>query len=409
MDAETAHADRPYLTAELPGVAGRYKQRPDDFRVEEVPLYMPGGTGTHLYFRVTKTGVSTPEAVARIARHLGVRPGEIGFAGLKDARAVTRQMMSLEHADAARLGAFADPRIGVEPVGHHGNKLRTGHLAGNRFTIRLRGVGAEDLPAARAVLDILQRRGVPNYFGRQRFGARGDTAALGEALVRGDLEQFVALLLGQPCAADGDDVRAARDAFDTGHYARALDLWPRAFREHRKALAAYKKRSSPKAALAAVDKRTRRLYVSAFQSAIFNDVLARRIDTFDRVRIGDLAKKAGSGGVFRVEDADAEQPRAARFEISPTGPVPGYRSRLADGQPGRIERDVLQEHEIAPEDFRGLGALKPKGTRRPLRFGLGDPELSAGTDADGDYLELRFTAPPGSYATVVLREIVKGE
>ncbi|MFW6133733.1 MAG: tRNA pseudouridine(13) synthase TruD, partial [Planctomycetota bacterium] len=310
MPEETAHVNPPYLTAELPGVGGRIKPRPEDFRVEELPLYRPAGDGTHLYFRVTKRGATTPDAVGRIARHMGVRRTAIGLAGLKDARAVTVQMMSLEHADADRLAAFADPFVRVEPAGWHTNKLRTGHLAGNRFAIRLRDVGADDLPAAQAVLDVLARRGVPNYFGRQRFGSRGETAALGEALVRGKLDEFLALFLGRPGAADGPDVRAARDAFDAGRYARALDRWPRAFGDRRKALAAYKKRRTPKAALAAVDKRMRRLFVSAFQAAIFNDVLARRIDSLDRVLTGDLARKTDSGGVFRVDDPEVEQPRA---------------------------------------------------------------------------------------------------
>ncbi|MFW6133892.1 MAG: tRNA pseudouridine(13) synthase TruD, partial [Planctomycetota bacterium] len=116
-----------------------------------------------------------------------------------------------------------------------------------------------------------------------------------------------------------------------------------------------------------------------------------------------------SGGVFRVEDPDAEQPRADRFEISPTGPVPGYRSRLADGEPGRIEREVLAARAIAPEDFRGVGSIKPRGTRRALRFRPGQLELTSGEDAHGAYLQVRFTAPAGSYATVLLREVMKAD
>ena len=400
-------AEPPCLTADLSGVGGRIKQRPDDFRVEELPLYEPSGEGTHLYFRVTKAGVPTPAAVGRIARHMGVRPGDIGFAGLKDARAVTTQRMSIEHADGGRLAAFRDRQIEVEPLALHTNKLRTGHLAGNRFVIRLRGPGRAKEPAARAVLDVLERRGVPNYYGPQRFGARGDTPALGEALVRGNLDEFVAVFLGRPRADDPADCKAARDAFDAGQYARARERWPRQCVDQRKALAAYRKRQRPQAALAAVDKRMRRLFVSAFQSAIFNDVLARRIDGIDRVLAGDLARKTDSGGVFLVEDLAADAPRAERFEISPTGPVPGYRGRLAEGEPGRIEREVLAAHGVETEAFRAAGSIKPKGTRRALRFRLGEPSLSAGEDEMGPYLELAFTAPPGSYATVVLREIMK--
>lgn len=407
MAALTPTPELPCLTAEMPGIGGRIKERLDDFHVVELGLYEPCGEGTHVYFRVTKAGVTSHQAADRIARHVGVRPGQIGLAGLKDARAVTTQMMSLEHVDPARLAAFRDTQVSVEVVARHGNKLRPGHLRANRFTIRIRGAGADRLDDAQRVLDVLARRGVPNYFGPQRFGARGDTADLGEALVRDDPAEFVAIFLGRPQPGDPPDCRAARDAFDTGSLDRCLKRWPRHYANERKALAAFKRKRRPGDAVRAVEKRMKRLYVSAFQSAIFNEVVAARIRTVDRVLVGDLAKKSDTGGVFRVEDADAEQPRAERFEISPTGIVVGHRSELAGGEPGRIEADALARHAVRPEDFKRVGALKPKGTRRPLRFALGDPTLTAGTDEHGDYLELRYTAPSGSYATVALREIMK--
>jgi tRNA pseudouridine13 synthase len=402
----TTH-ELPYLTPGLPGIGGRIRERDEDFRVEEIPLYAACGEGTHTYFRVTKSGLPTPVAVARIARHMGVSAAQIGYAGLKDAHAVTTQMMSLEHADAGRLAAYRDPRVRVEVVGRHGNKLRPGHLSGNRFTLRIRGVDEAQLPAARAVLDVLERRGVPNYFGPQRFGARGDTADLGRALVRGDLREFVAVLLGRPRDDDPPDCKAARDAFDNGFYPRALDRWPRHYANERRALAAYRKKQDAGRAVGAVDKRMKRLYVSAFQSRIFNAVLVRRIGTLDRVLEGDLAEKADTGGVFYVEDAPAEQPRADRFEISPTGPIPGYRSSLARGEPGEIEAAALATEDVTAEDFRRVGALKVKGTRRALRFRPAESDLSAGRDEHGEYVQVAFTATSGCYATVLLREIMK--
>ncbi len=402
-------AAMPYLTADLPGVGGRIRQRLDDFRVEELPLYEPCGEGNHVYFRVVKAGIPTPAAVERIGRYMGVRPGDIGLAGLKDAQAVTAQTLSLEHADADRLAAYRDSQMHVEWVSRHGNKLRPGHLAGNRFTVRIRGVGAAQLPAATAVLDVLRRRGAANYFGPQRFGARGDTDALGAALVRGNLAEFIAIYLGRSREADPPDCRAARDAFDAGFLPRALQCWPRHYGNERRALSAYKRGGRPGPAVAAVDKRMRRLFVSAFQSRIFNNVLARRLDSIDSVWDGDLAVKADSGGVFSVADAAVEQPRAERFEISPTGPIVGYRGRLAEGPMGQIERDVLAEAGASCDDFRRVGKLKVKGGRRALRFAIPDAAISAGADEHGEYIELAFTAPSGAYATVVLREITKAD
>ena len=151
----------------------------------------------------------------------------------------------------------------------------------------------------------------------------------------------------------------------------------------------------------------KRLYVSAFQSAIFNKVLARRIDSVDRVFVGDVAKKTATGGIFVVEDAETDQQRTDEFEISPTGPLPGYRCELAEGRPGQIERDVLAERGVDPEQLHRTGTLKVKGTRRELRFALSNPRLSAGTDKHGEYIELVFGAPSGCYATVAVDEILK--
>jgi tRNA pseudouridine13 synthase len=340
---------------------------------------------------------------------MGVRPPEIGLAGLKDARAVTRQWMRLEHADPDRLNAFRDKQVRIERITRHGNKLRPGHLKANRFVVRIRHLdtGLEEAAgSAEAILAVLRRRGVPNYFGKQRFGARGDTPALGRALLRGDLEEFVRLLLGDPHPEDPPDCRAARDAFEARQYARALQRWPRHYADQRKALSAYKRKENPRQAVAAVDKRMRRLFVSAAQSAVFNAVLAARIDSIDRILTGDWAQKTG-GGVFLVEDAQAEQPRAEAFEISPTGPLPGTRCKPADGEPGRIEADAIASTGMAPDDFAKAGSLKVKGARRPLRFALGEPTLTAGSDEHGAYLEVAFSAPSGCYATVALRELTK--
>lgn len=398
---------RPYLTRELSGIGGAVKQRAEDFRVDEIPLYEACGEGTHVYARIEKRGIPTPVAVERLARYMHVRPNDIGVAGLKDAHAITTQTISLEHADPKMLAAYADSQLRVLSVGRHGNKLRPGHLAGNRFAIRLRGVGAEQLPTAQAILDVLIRRGVPNYFGPQRFGARGDTAQLGEAIVRNDLDEFLARFLGRPNDDDPPDCRAARDAFEVRALDRALKRWPRHYANQRRALSAYKKKHSPRAALAAIDKRMKRLFVSAFQSAIYNDVLARRIDTLDHVMTGDLARKTDTGGVFLVEDEAVEQPRAAAFEISPTGPLPGYHDRLAQGQPGQIERDVLAQRGLDLDSLKNLGPLKLKGTRRALRFPLREPVITVGDDEHGPYLELTFLAPSGCYATIVVEELCK--
>jgi len=400
---------QPYLTEDLPGIGGRIKQTPEDFCVDEVPLYAAGGEGTHVYFQIRKVGVPTPAVIDRIARYMKVRPSDIGLAGLKDAQAVATQWLSLEHADADKLAAYRDRQVEVVSVTRHTNKLRPGHLAGNRFRIRIRDVDAGAQAAAEAVMAVLAQRGVPNYFGRQRFGLRDDTDRLGAALIRDDLPEFISLYLGGPDPDDPVDCRKARAAFDEGNFDEALSHWPRHYRNERRALSAYKRRRKPGPAVAAIDKRMKRLFVSACQSRIFNDVVAGRINTVDRLFLGDLAQKTDSGGVFEVEDVDTEQTRANAGEVSPTGPILGTRCRLASGEPGKVERNAVAASGLAVEDFDRVGRLKLKGARRALRFFVGDPALSSGDDAGGAFLEVQFTAPSGCYATVVLREIMKAD
>ncbi|MCP4378193.1 MAG: tRNA pseudouridine(13) synthase TruD, partial [bacterium] len=289
-----------------------------------------------------------------------------------------------------------------------------GHLEANRFTIKLRDTARDALERAQAILEVLLQRGIPNYFGPQRFGLRGDTADLGRALVTNDLSEFVAILFGRPIESDPKDCHDARAAFDKGDIKAALAAWPKHFAHPRRALSAYKNANTKRKlerAVYSVDKRMKRLYVSALQSAIFNDVLAARIQTIDTVIPGDLAARNGGKAVFTVEEEpqqlnDALR-RVAAFEINPTGPIPGYRSSIATGQPGQIEQDALASRNIKIEDFRHVDRMKVKGARRALRFKISNLDLTADTDDISSHLLLKFTAPSGCYATVLLDELTK--
>jgi tRNA pseudouridine13 synthase len=391
----------PFLTAGHAGIGGRIKVKPEDFVVEEIPLYAPSGAGQHVYACLEKRGLSTPQAVSAVARALGVPAGAIGYAGLKDARAITRQVISIDGVQPAQVEALDLPGIRILWVNRHRNKLKTGHLAGNRFALRVRDVSQDILPAVEAVLDELRRRGVPNYFGEQRFGGRGNTHRLGAALLRGDAQAFLSEYLGLPQPGERADAQAARSAFDAGDYAAALAQWPPSLRDERRVLAALARRGSPDQALRALDKKLRSLFLSAYQSHLFNRLLAQRIQTLDRLQSGDVAFIHASGAAFVVQDAALEQPRADRFEISPSGPLFGPKCLLAEGVPGQQERAALEESGLSLAEFR-LPGLKFKGARRPFRIPLADGQV--GWD---DGLTISFRLPPGSYATEVLREVMK--
>jgi tRNA pseudouridine13 synthase len=394
--------EHPYLTAGLPGTGGRIKVEHNDFCVEEIPLYEPSGEGQHTYARIEKEGMTTYQAVDRIARALHIDRRSIGYAGLKDAHAVTVQMLSLGDVDPAAVRALALPGIRVLDVRRHTNKLRTGHLAGNRFTVRVRGVLESAQTGAEAILEVMRSRGVPNYYGVQRFGVRGDTHLLGKALVRWDAEGFVRRLAGMPDPVESARVQAAREFFEAGELEAALEAWPREMGNERRVVETLIRHPGDwERAVRSVPKNMRLFFVSAYQSALFNRLLARRLDAIDRLMAGDLANLRGRSAVFLVEDAAAEQPRADRMEISPSGPLYGYKLTIAQGVPGEMEQRVLDEEGLALEDFRvpGLGI---KGARRPLRVPL--DEYRVWYD---EGLMLSFALPPGSYATIVLDEVMK--
>lgn len=401
----------PYLTADIDGIGGTIKTIPADFVVEEIPQYECCGSGTHIYVFVQKKNMSTQDMIQFVARTLNVQKFEIGYAGRKDARAITRQWISIEHIDPAALAQIETKNLKVLSIARHTNKLKVGHLKGNRFTIRLRNIEGpvkNALATAEKVLDILSARGVPNYFGPQRFGYRGDSHLLGEAIVKNDPKGFFDALLGRPELDPQDEFIKARILYEQGQYEAAMYEWNSAFGDNRKMLKILiHKKGDLQKAFRQYDRRTANLMVSAWQSELFNRVLAKRIDGIDALLDGDVAYKHDNGACFSVEDAAVEQPRCAAFDISPTGPLVGDRMVRTTGPAGDIENPLLDALDLNEDDFKRLKKQGGVGGRRPLRFRPEQVKIAAGNDEHGDYLELHFGLPSGCYATVLLREITK--
>lgn len=402
----------PFLTADLPGVGGIIKTRPEDFFVEELPLYEPSGSGTHVYALIEKKGLGTREALDRIAKALGILRREIGTAGLKDARAVARQWISIEHVQPERLEQLSMAQVRILKTSRHTNKLKPGHLRGNRFVIRLRELALpqeEAVAIAEKALSILTRRGVPNYFGPQRFGNHRNNHILGRALARNDAEEFMDQFLGRPNAeVDSPAVFQARTLYEEGRYEEALQSWPGPFADHRRALRAIiAGKGKKKRGLFTVDKHLQGLFISAYQSDLFNRVLAARMPDIDKMLMGDMAYKHDNGACFRVEQPEVEQPRCDRFEISPTGPLLGQRTTRLTGPAGEIENPILEAESLGESESGHMKRLGARGGRRPLRFQPRNTGLTAGQDDLGPYLELAFELDAGSYATTLLSEITK--
>jgi tRNA pseudouridine13 synthase len=332
----------PYLTADLPGIGGRIKEQIEDFEVEEIPAYEPSGAGGFLYLWVEKRDLGAEFFVKQLARRLGIRPEEIGTAGLKDRRAVTRQWVSVPAACEPHLAQVEGDGIRVLKTSRHTNKLKPGHLHGNRFRMRIREMQPDGAMVLSSMIERLRAQGLPNFYGEQRFGKEQATLELGLSLLGGNEQR-------------------------TGKFLRKLAL-------------------------------------SAVQSALFNACLARRMadGLLHQVLPGDVMGKWPAGGMFVVQDIAVEQARFDRREIVHTGPMFGKKMFPAQGAAAEREQAILDQAGISASAFHGFGKLL-QGTRRHNLVYVDD--LTAA--AEGPDAILTFSLPAGSYATVLLGEIIK--
>jgi len=338
----------------LPGIGGRIKDRPEDFEVEEVPAYEPCGEGEYLYLWIEKRDMGAEYFARQVAKRLDIPSSEVGTAGMKDRHAVTRQMVSVPAIALDRLDQLNGDGITLLRHSRHGNKLKPGHLHGNRFRILVRDATANVEALLPPLLDGLRQAGLPNFYGAQRFGHGGETVQMGFALLRNE---------PLPTGQDGRRLNA-RSPF------------------------------------------LRKLALSAAQSALFNQCLASRMNDglLRRVLPGDVMAKWPFGGMFVAEDIEREQARFDARETVSAGPIFGRKTFPTQAQAAEREAAVLTDAGLTRASFQGFGKLV-QGTRRHNLVYLDD--LSAGIEAEG--VRLTFSLPAGSYATVLLREITKTE
>jgi tRNA pseudouridine13 synthase len=319
----------------------RIAASPEDFVVEEEPLYPPAGEGAHTFVRIEKRLCNTEQVARSLARFAGVRPGDVGYAGRKDRVAVARQWFSVPGLDPERARGFGGDGLRVLEAARHPHKLRTGQLRANRFELVVRELEPQQVERAADRLAALAARGVPNRFGAQRFGR------------------------------DGRNAEAARALLERGEPPR--------------------------------DRRAARFLLSALQAEVFNACLDARPLPLFGVERGEVAFLHASGASFVVEDAARESERAARFEISAAGPIFGTRLLAAEGAPGQRERAVFAAHGVPdPERLWLPPGLRLRGARRPFRV---RPEAARCERAGPGAVRLFFTLPPGSYATVLVEAL----
>lgn len=289
--------------------SGVFRSQPEDFVVDEIPVCEPKGSGEHLWIKVRKTGQNTDWVAKKLAKRAGIRPRDVGYAGLKDRHAITTQWFSM-HLPGKTDPDLADSGEGIEitQAVRHTRKLRRGALKGNRFRLRLNDV-CGDRTAIESRLQQVRSHGFPNYFGEQRFGKNGGNLDKAEAMFAGNVKH--------------------------------------------------------------VPRSKRSLYLSAARSFLFNRVLATRIEqaNWNRVVQGDVLQLDGRSACFALTAPDNETlERLARMEVHPTGPLWGQGVSMATGDCLALELECLDPCHI----YRaGLEDATLRQERRALRVGAG--------------------------------------
>jgi tRNA pseudouridine13 synthase len=409
-----------YLTASR-GIGGQIRQRPEDFVVNEIYKESSALDGRYQLVKVTKTDTETHHLVRDLSRRLRISQRRVSWAGTKDKRAITAQRMSL---DSVYIEApFHLGNAIVEPIGRSDRPISLGDLAGNDFSITIRTVEGSQDDIARAVVSIIDEihdaRGVPNFFGIQRFGSiRPVNHLIGRALVEGDVEQAALTYIGKPFSDEPEDVKEARQrVLDTHDFKEALQRMPVRLRYERAMLNHLAKHPNDfDGALGVLSMNLQKLFVHSYQSYLFNKIVSSRLACgfplttgFD----GDRVWVPDKGRVRTVVPKNIEEVNQSLTagSVSVQMPVPGYETELSDGAIGQVEHEVLMSEGIDLAAFKidSCPRLASKGVMRNIALPVDIGFTVAPDELTNDHfkVELRFFLPKGDYATSVLREIMK--
>jgi tRNA pseudouridine13 synthase len=398
-----------YLT-DTPGTDGILKQTPEDFMVEELPLPFPEG-GPYLICRLTKRDWELQHAVKEIAKRLGISHRRIGWAGTKDKRAVTRQLISLYNVEPSEIERVRVKEIDLEVVGRSSQPLSLGMLAGNRFAITIRDCRPGSLDEQVQAVAGTASAGLPNYVGVQRFGVvRPVTHLVGERILQRDYEGAVLVYVGSAYPGEPDPVRSAREEFsDSRDAGAALHRFPVHLSYERSMLHHLHTHPGDYAgALRILPPRLLSMFVSAFQSYLFNHALSVRLEK--GIPLG--APAIGDHLLFengRSDRVTEQNMRAAALQID------RGRCRIALFIPGSRPvgetetpiQALLDAHGITASDFKAASQFVNasfEGVLRPVAL-----STQISSEIADDTVRLAFTLLPGQYATTVCREFMKAD
>ena len=402
-----------WYASESDGIGGRLRTIPEDFCVNEIPCEGNGGnTGPYLICRLTKKNWELQHAVREIAKKIGISHRRIGWAGTKDRNAVTTQWISLYHVSPEQVSAVHLKDIQLDPVGWSNEALALGDLQGNRFAIVIREVDREGLPARIIPISRVVETGIPNYFGIQRFGAiRPVTHRVGEWILRGDYEEAVLTYIAMEFPGEPEKIRSVRAAFratrDPVPALRDMPVQMNYERAMLHYLCAHP--GDYGGALRELPPKLLSMFVSAYQSFLFNLALSRRIDDgggLDEPSCGDLLLfQNGRTDIVSMMNARAAGLHIKRGRCSIALFMPGKERRPS--AVGGAADILLEESGLSHDHFaRASAFVKTKfdGACRPIALKTD----VAVTDQDAG-LGLAFSLGPGQYATTVCREFMKAD
>jgi tRNA pseudouridine13 synthase len=412
LNAET------YITPQE-GIGGEIRNKYEDFYVEEIPKSLPSGTGPNTWILIEKIGRNTLDVVLDIAREYKLSRKRMGFAGMKDKAAVTRQWICISNMEIEKLEGLENKlyQVKILKIIQNEKKLRIGQLKGNKFKILIRNTNNPevDTKTAANVLEQLSRIGVPNYYGWQRFGQkRPNTHLVGKFLVQNDLKGAVNSYIGNPYPDEQEHIQNARQLYDEGHYQDALESMPSGLRYEKMMLREIIRENNKKEelddqsyikAMRSLPKPLSHMFVHAYQSYLFNKAVSERAKLgIDKYVDGDIIIDNQEHLIHEFKAQDIQE-QINQFQAHPTAPLYGSKVPLGQGQIGDIEQRIIQEENLKLEDFLvpKMPKLGSHGLRRAVRFKVWD--IRAEHTDEG--VLLSFSIPKGCYATAVLREVMK--
>lgn len=405
------------------GTGGKLKIFPEDFIVDEVPHPPPPSeNGRYVIATVRSTNWEMNRLVRQLSKYLGIGRNGIGFAGTKDKRAVTTQLISFE-ADLEAVKGLTVHQVEILDAYRSNKHLTIGDLIGNKFTIKVRECSLEgaDLVASAAetkrMLDDL--KGFPNFFGVQRFGSvRPITHLVGRNIAKGDLEEAVMWYVGHPNDIEDDEARESRTRLhEERDFRAALAYFPHKLTFERTLIEWLVRNPGDYAgAIRVLPSNLQMMFIHAYQSFMFNKMLSERIRKglpLNEPIIGDVVLPADKNGLPDHDkhipvtemnmDLVRKQVRDGRAFVS--GVLFGQDSVLAKGEMGEIEAKVIESEGVKLEDFKvpQIPDCNSKGSRRELLCRYGEMSITA----DSDTYDISFSLGKGCYATVLLREFMK--